>query len=287
MLNFFKRKPQAEPPPAVEEVVNSSAAEPAAPLADAQESAPQVQPAADQPAAAETPPPGAPPLIPQPPEEIEKSIPPLEPPPSRPVVPPVKPERKSGGMLYWLFSPQTRAGRVLRPLLRWLAAVTGLFALGLLAGYLLLYQPTQKQLDQTVTRLAQATQAVSQKDTALLSSQTDREQALKALQTAQASLKQLSSENDLLVVLAGIQSARVALVNKDGQTAKSLLDQAQTDLAKAQPYLESQDKNRAELLPMRLSLAIKELASDPSAAQADLEKFITDLNDLRARLFKK
>ena len=176
---------------------------------------------------------------------------------------------------------------MLRPLLRWLAAVTGLFALGLLAGYLLLYQPTQKQLDQTVTRLAQATQAVSQKDTALLSSQTDREQALKALQTAQASLKQLSSENDLLVVLAGIQSARVALVNKDGQTAKSLLDQAQTDLAKAQPYLESQDKNRAELLPMRLSLAIKELASDPSAAQADLEKFITDLNDLRARLFKK
>ncbi|MEJ5203364.1 MAG: hypothetical protein WHV66_14145, partial [Anaerolineales bacterium] len=45
------------------------------------------------------------------------------------------------GALYVLFSPETRMGRFLRPLVRWLAIIVGLFALGFLTAYLLLYRP--------------------------------------------------------------------------------------------------------------------------------------------------
>jgi hypothetical protein len=206
--------------------------------------------------------------------------------PSRQAPPtPPKPERRN--LVYTLLSNETRGGRFMRPLLRWLAAITGLFALGLLAGYILLYQPTQKQLDGALVKLNDLTQSVTQKEKTQLSNQMDRDQALKALQQSQDDLKKAASENDLLVVLSGVNSTRVALVNKDGQTAKILIDQTQTDLSRALSYINTQDKNQGDLLKTRLDLASKELISDPQAALADLDKLSVDLNDLRLKLFKK
>lgn len=193
----------------------------------------------------------------------------------------------SPGLLYRLFSTQTRTGRFMRPLLRWLAAITGLFALGLLAGYFLLFLPAQQELDNATRKLNEMNQSITQKDKIQVTAQMDRDQAIKALQQAQADLKKAASENDLLVVLSGVNGARVALVNKDGQSAKTLIEQAQTDLARAAGYIETQDKNRSDLLKTRLDLAAKELVSDPPAALADLDKLAADLNDLRAKLFKK
>ena len=67
--------------------------------------------------------------------------PPEEQPPVLPSVTPPDPEKPKFSqrvqrVLYALFSPETRTGRIMRPVLRWLAAVTGLFALGLVVGYL-------------------------------------------------------------------------------------------------------------------------------------------------------
>ena len=207
--------------------------------------------------------------------------------PSEPVPvqaePLITPEPKS--LLYHLFSAETRSGRFFRPLLRWLGAITGLFALGLLAGYLLLYQPAQNELNAALLRLNQANQNVVQKDQNQQVAQADRDQALKTLQSAQADLKKAASQNSLLIVLVEVNNARVALSNKDGATAKSNIEQAQADLAKVMPYLASQDKARADVLQPRLDLVAKELVSDVPAALADLDKLASDLTDLHKKLF--
>jgi hypothetical protein len=193
----------------------------------------------------------------------------------------------SQGMLYRILSPETRTGRIMRPTLRWLGATIGLFALGLLVGYLVFYQPTQRELDAAISVIGQANQSVSQKEKNLQTAQLDREQAVKLLQEARDGLKKASSENELLVVMVGIGNVRVALGNKDGLAAKTAIEQAQSDLNKLLPYLESQDKTKADVLKTRLDLAAKELVSDPTAAQADLERLAADLTDLHKKLFKK
>ncbi|MDO8970867.1 MAG: hypothetical protein Q7U74_09280, partial [Saprospiraceae bacterium] len=93
-------------------------------------------------------------------------------------------------------------------------------------------------------------------------------------------------ENGLLVVMVGVANTRVALVNKNGQAAKTALEQAQADLTVIFPYISGIDPNKADLLKSRLDLAAKELVSDPTAAQTDLEKLSTDLTDLHKNLFK-
>jgi hypothetical protein len=217
-----------------------------------------------------------------------------EPPPGEKALPgsaprypslPSRPTRRT--LPEYLFSTATGSGRFVRSLVRWLAAISGLFALGLLAGYLALYQPTQVELEAAQQKLKQANQAVSQKDQSLQSAQADRTQAQQTLEQAQADLKKAASENDLLMVMVSVSSARVALANKDGATAKTALEQAQLDLAKAQALIESSDKTKFDVLKARLELAAKELVSDPQAAQTDLGKLSADLTDLRQKLFKK
>jgi hypothetical protein len=204
---------------------------------------------------------------------------------ARPLYPPLPQKSPHKGALDYVFSAGTSSGRFIRSLLRWLAAIFGLFALGLLAGYLLLYQPTQNELDAAQVKLKQADQAVSQKDQSLQTAQSDRTQIQQSLQKIQADLNKASSENDILMVLVSVSNARVALVNKDGATAKTAIEQAQANLTKAQTYIESIDKTKFDVLKTRLDLTAKELVGDPQAAQTDLDKLAADLTDLRQKLF--
>ncbi len=196
-----------------------------------------------------------------------------------------KPHAPRKSVLYHLFSPETRLGRFMRPVLRWLAAITGLFALGLLAGYLLLYQPTQRELDAALAKLTTASQLVSQKEQGLASAQTGLNQAQLSVKQVQDQLAAAASENSLLIVMVDVSNARVALVEKDGATAKTAIAQAQANLNLALPYIESQDKVLSDLLQTRLDLISKELVSDAQGAQTDLGKLSSDLNDLHKKIF--
>lgn len=218
---------------------------------------------------------------------VEAPQPAVGEPPAVPVAPEAVVAPLDKGLLYRFLSPETRAGRIVRPTLRWLGAIFGLFALGLLVGYLVFYQPTQRELDAALSVIGQANQSASQKEKNLQTAQLDREQAVKLLQEAQEGLKKASSENELLIVMVGVGNVRVALGNKDGPAAKTAIEQAQSDLNKLLPYLEGQDKTKADVLKTRLDLAAKELVSDPTAAQADLERLANDLTDLHKKLFKK
>ncbi len=196
-----------------------------------------------------------------------------------------KPHAHRKSVLYHLFSPETRLGRFMRPVLRWLAAITGLFGLGLLAGYLLLYQPTQRALDAALEKLTTASQLVSQKEQGLASAQTGLNQAQLSVKQVQDQLAAAASENSLLIVMVDVSSARVALVEKDGASAKTAITQAQAALNLALPYIASQDKVLSDLLQTRLDLISKELVSDAQGAQTDLGKLSSDLTDLHKKLF--
>ena len=218
--------------------------------------------------------------------------PPEEQPPVLPSVTPPDPEKPKFSqrvqrVLYALFSPETRTGRIMRPVLRWLAAVTGLFALGLVVGYLVLYQPVSQQKDAALDQLNQAQDQLRTSEASLKTMTADRDAVQKKLTQSETDLSKARAENDLLLVLVSVNNARVALVNKDGASAKTALDQAQVDLPRALPVLEKYDKAVADVLKSRLELASKELVIDPQAAQADLDKLQSDLLSLHATVFKK
>jgi hypothetical protein len=276
MFNFLKQtksgENQPQTPPTPGENLTAAIADPPAPV--------ETSPAEAAPQAAETP------VVRIPPVQPDAKPTPEPVPAAKPLYPPLPPNKVRRSFFYVTLSSETRMGRFMRPLLRGLAAVTGFFALGLMAGYILIYQPTQRDLDAALVKINQTNQSISLKEQNLQAAQSNSDQAQLNVKQIQAQLSKASSENGLLVVLVGVSNARVSLVNKDGPAAKTILEQAQTDLATILPYLSSIDQNKADLLKSRLDLAVKELVSDPTAAQTDLDKLSVDLADLDKKIFK-
>jgi hypothetical protein len=172
--------------------------------------------------------------------------------------------------LRFAFSPETRLGRILRPVLRWLATIVGLFALGLLAGYLLLYQPTAGQLDAARVELADTQQTLANTRADLETSRGDMAKLQEQYTQLQSDYKLSQAQVDVLKVLSSIQSAHLALVKKDGANAQKALDAARADLTRVLPYIKGKDANTATQLETRLTLVISEL-NDPATAEMDLK----------------
>lgn len=188
--------------------------------------------------------------------------------------------------LHTLLSTETNAGRVMRPILRWVGATVGLTAFGALLVYLLLFLPLKNTLDQTRMQLAQSQKIIQMRDDSLKTLGAERDAVQKNLAQVQTDLAKAKAQNDLTLVLVEVNNARVALVNKDGAAAKTALDNALANLAKALPVVQQYDKALADVLKSRLELASKELVIDPQAAQSDLDKLQSDLVATLAKAFK-
>ena len=203
-----------------------------------------------------------------------------------PAVPPAVEKPKQGAVskvLNFLFSPQTRFGRFMRTLVRWLAAIVGLFALGLLVTYLLVYRPTQQQLDTTQGELKAVQQQLLDVQATLTSTQKGLQDAQSQYQQSQAALKKASLQIHLLWVLNYVNSARLALLNKDGGAAQNALNSAKSEMDAVMADLQTFDPAAANLISTRLSLVISEL-NDPPTAQADLDILYNKLVDVNNAL---
>jgi len=223
----------------------------------------------------------------QPEEQPTESV--VQPTTETPPQPATEPAPQPGWFkrtLHALFSPETRTGRVMRPVLRWLGAFVGLTGLGIMLAYLLLVQPIQRNLSLSQKELGAAQVSLQSKDANLKTLTGERDALQKGLAQAQTDLAKAKAQNDLTLVLVEVNNARVALVNKDGVTAKTALDNALANLTKALPALQQYDKALADVLKSRLELAQKELVIDPQAAQADLDKLQSSLVDTLAKAFK-
>ena len=183
----------------------------------------------------------------------------------------------------FLLGADSRLGRVMRTILRWTAAVVGLFGLGLLAGYLLLYQPAQKGLDSSNQQIGQANDEISQLGGQVTGLQNTLATANKAVQTAQDELKKAQARNNLLVVIYDIANARTYLAQKDGAKLINTLDKTSTDLDAVQPYLLTVQKSLGDELKSRLETVRSVVIRDAQLAQSDLDNLYSALlaaNDL-------
>lgn len=199
-----------------------------------------------------------------------------------PAAPPAgeKPKQSAvSKVLNFLFSPQTRRGRFMRSLLRWVAAIVGLFALGLLVTYLLVYRPVQQQLDATQVELKGVQQQLLDVQATLTSTQKGLQDVQGQYQQSQAALKKANLRVRLLWVLNYVNSARLALNKKDGGAAQNALNSAKSEIDGALADLQAFDPAAANLVSTRLGLVISEL-NDPATAQADLDILYNKLVDV-------
>ena len=183
----------------------------------------------------------------------------------------------------FLLGADSRLGRVMRTILRWAAAVVGLFALGLLAGFLLLYQPAQKGLDSANQQIGLVNDENSQLHSQVNGLQNTLTTANKAVQGAQEELKKAQARNSLLVVIYDIADARTYLAQKDGAKLINILDKTSTDLDAVQPYLLTAHKDLADELKSRLETVRSVVIRDAQLAQSDLDNLYSALiaaNDL-------
>jgi hypothetical protein len=198
-----------------------------------------------------------------------------------PAAEPQKPAKKSWlyRAMYATLSPETRLGRFMRPFLRWTAAIAGLFALGMLATYFLLYAPATQQLAAARADLQSAQQQAAQTGSTLAAAQKNLADLQTRYDQSQAALKKAGIRVGLLQVANQVAAARLALDQRDGATAQKALVDARTILNQVLPDVKSIDANAATQLDSRLTLVVSEL-NDPATAQADLAILATRLSAL-------
>jgi type II secretory pathway component PulM len=213
----------------------------------------------------------------KPPEDVSPVETPAAVPPS------AEPQKPARSWLYRFFyallSPETHLGRFMRPVLRWTATIVGLFALGMLATYFLLYTPAAKQLAAARAELQSAQQQASKMNTTLAAAQKSLANLQVQYDQSQAALKKTAIRVSLLQVSNLVASARLALDNRDGASAQKALTDARTILDQVLPDVQGIDANAATQLDSRLTLVVSEL-NDPTTAQADLSLLAARLSEL-------
>jgi len=198
--------------------------------------------------------------------------------------PAAKPESGFKRGLRAFLGTETRFGRFMRGFLRWTAAVAGLFALGLLSGYLLLYRPAQQQV-----RSLQSEYDQSQKDLQRAQAELDQaRQNLKVMerqgQGLQKDLGTARSHVLLLSALAGVNESRMELALKKTAAAREALDPAGAALKQLGPVVAAADSDLLNTAQARLALVLTEISNDPKTAASDLEILTQQLKDLESKL---
>jgi uncharacterized membrane-anchored protein YhcB (DUF1043 family) len=216
----------------------------------------------------------------QEPENVETYDTPTENAATSPAAEAAPAEKPRRGFFARLFNPETRFGRFMRSATRILATVVGLFALGMLAVYLLLYRPSQQQLAQTRADLDQAQAALS-------TAQAERDDAQAKNDDLAPRLKTAEAHVTLLQAGADVAAARMALLKEDPAAARKALADTPALLDKLAPDLNRVDANLADTLKTRLDLALGEMAKDPELASSDLAIVADRLSEAETTLFGK
>ncbi len=176
-------------------------------------------------------------------------------------------------VLKFLFDREGRVGRVLRPVLRTTALIVGMFALGMLATYILYYRPQAQTLEETRSRLATVQAGL---DTA----QSDLQQTRRDLDKATADLAAMTTRSQVLEVLSRVNTIRYALAAGDKAAATTALEAANTALSPLLPAIKAGNVEVATAIQDRLGLVAREMSRDPKTAQADLGLLVETLQNL-------
>ncbi len=187
-------------------------------------------------------------------------------------------------LLARMYDPETKFGRFMRVLTRTLAVIVGLFALGVLVTYLMLYRPLADEANGLKSNLTQAQQQSEQLQKDLTKAQQDVTQLKKTNTDLTASLDKAKGSQAVLTALNAVNLARYHVASGSAAEAKSALDTvpaALDDVAKA-----AGSANTAQIADVRsrLALVLGEMERDPQTAASDLGILVTQLTDLGKKL---
>jgi hypothetical protein len=175
-----------------------------------------------------------------------------------------------------LFNPETKLGRGLRSFVRAFLYGLIMFAIGMLVLFILI-RPQLNELDLARKNLRSNQQQIS----SLQATQTAGQNQLADLQTSyqksQSDLQKAQLRAGVLELLNQVDSANIAVLNKDGPTAQRSLTDARTGLNSILPAIRAVDANAATQLDARLTLVTSELVDNPTTAQSDLGILSTTL----------
>jgi len=168
------------------------------------------------------------------------------------------------GLFARMFDRETRFGRFMRAAVRTVAVVIGLFALGVLVTYLVLYRPMQVQYNQSQTDLSAA-------ETELVEVKADLESTQGELETTSAALEISDVRLHLANISTLVATARFELADKDAKAATQALKKAQDELETLMPFIKEIEPDVSESIVLRLDLALSEVDKQPKMALSDLE----------------
>jgi len=165
--------------------------------------------------------------------------------------------------------------RRLRRLLFWTLSVTGVFALGLVAMWLVRVGPLSTEFEKARSEVESL------------------ESELEDLRPLQAENAQLidelamgESQLQLLDVLVNVTSAQLALAQEDEIAAKAALAGTKVSLVELEEKLSAEDAETVRGMIDRLELVQGELDTDEFAASRDLEILANNLLSLERSLFR-
>lgn len=215
--------------------------------------------------------------------------------PTQPKTPPkdTKPAGASGKPLSSLSDDvltreESKTQQLLRSFLRWAGLALIVFGLGAFASYFLFTVPKNNALklanQDTATAEAQITSLQGQ-----ITTLEDRIDELSILeetnQTLQAELDSANAHILLLDAFADVRAAQFALASNNSSKAEQELSGTADTLTAMKPLLEAEQTASIDSMLQRLTLALGGLASDPFAAQSDLEVLANNLLQLETSLF--
>lgn len=189
--------------------------------------------------------------------------------------------------LNWWLGPDTKIGRFNRRVLRTLAWVLGLFALGLLVGYIFFYRPVANELAKSQADLTQARQQAAEMQPKLDLVQGDLSKLQDQDLQNRLDLATAQSHISLLSVITNVQKTRISLVGSDTAGARIALTDAKTALEIIQPGINQADMKLGQSIQDRFALVEKELTGDPKTALSDLAILAGQLADAEKLLFPK
>jgi hypothetical protein len=185
-----------------------------------------------------------------------------------------------------LFDADTRLGRFMRTLVRALALIVGLVALGALVTYLFFYRPVADQLRDASAEAEQLATQLQQREEAL--SHTEQE-----LETVRAEAGHVQSQLDIelarvhaLRAMNEVTQSRLALANQDPAAAARALNNAEQDLENLYPLLEQVDNEQVSTLQALFTLTKNDLNRDAALANQDLDRLQSELERVEQNILQ-
>lgn len=164
----------------------------------------------------------------------------------------------------------SKLGKFFRSLLIWFGVVAVSFLAGVGTYHFTRFAPLEKSLSEAQSALTDANSELS-------TLQSDKQKADTTISALQEELGMANAHVDILQLLSDANEARLALIAKDVEAAKTALENSVHTLEGILPLIAEVDANLAQSMSQRLGLILSELERDSKSAQVDLELLTKDL----------